>query len=206
MEEHTQNQKGRQRRHHDKSHSKLRELSPRDSVNVRNTRGGMEKWVPGTVIRRLGPLTYLVRVGRQLRYVHIDHFLQTERVNCEEAFEEVVPEESSVAVSGSSTSPTVSGSSTLPSPNVTVSKTIQDQPAETQKPAAKPIPKSSTRDSLAAQEPVSMSPEQIPVAVPELELPSPVQHQSETSPRKTLIRAERRYPARERKAPDRLNL
>jgi len=56
-------------------------------VNVRNTRGGMEKCVPGTVIRRLEPLTYLVRVGRQLRYVHIDHLLQTERVNCEEAFE-----------------------------------------------------------------------------------------------------------------------
>ena len=49
--------------------------------------------VPGTVIRRLGPLTYLVRVGRQLRYVHIDYLLQTERVNWEEAFEEVVPEE-----------------------------------------------------------------------------------------------------------------
>jgi len=51
-----------------------------------------------------------------------------------------------------------------------------------------------------------MSPEQIPVAVPELELPSPVQHQSETIPRNTPIRAEGRYPARERKAPDRLDL
>ena len=51
-----------------------------------------------------------------------------------------------------------------------------------------------------------MSPEQLPVAVPELEQQSPVQHPSETSPRNTPIRAERRYPARERKAPDRLNL
>ena len=98
MEEHILNQQGRQQRQHDKSHVKLRELSPRDSVNVRNTRRGMKKWVPGTMIRRLGPLTYLVRVGRQLRYVHIDHLLQTERVNCEEAFEKVVPEESSVPV------------------------------------------------------------------------------------------------------------
>ena len=65
----------------------------------------MEKWVPGTVIRRLGPLTYLVRVGRQLRYAHIDHLLQMEHVNCEEAFEEEVPEESSVPVSGLSTPP-----------------------------------------------------------------------------------------------------
>ena len=76
--------------------------------------GGIEKWVPGKVIRRLGPLTYLVIVGRQLRYVHIDHLLQTEHVNCEEAFEEVVPEESSVSVSGLSTPPTVSAPSTPP--------------------------------------------------------------------------------------------
>ena len=215
MEEHIQNQQSRQQRQHGKSHVKLRELSPRDSVNVRNTRGGMEKWVPGTVIRRLGPLTYLVRVGRQLRYVHIDHLLQTNRVNCEEAFEEVVPEESSVSVPGSSspltvsvpsTSSKVSGSSTLPSPSVAVSKTTLDQPAETRKPVAEPIPHSSTGDSLSAQEPVSVSPEQFPVAVPELERPSPVQHPSETSPRNTPIRAERRYPARERKARDRLNL
>ena len=121
MEQHILNQQGRQQRQHDKSHVKLRELSPRDSLNVRNTRGGMERWVPGTVIRRLRPLTYLVRVGRQLRYVHIDHLLQTECVNCEEE-EEVVPDESSVPVSGSSTPPP---------PSVTVSKTTQDQPAET---------------------------------------------------------------------------
>ena len=43
----------------DKSRVKLRELSLHDSVNVQNTHGGMEKWVPGTVIRWLGPLTYL---------------------------------------------------------------------------------------------------------------------------------------------------
>ena len=36
---------------------------------------------------------YLVRVGRQLRYVYTDHLLQTERVNCEDAFEAMVPEE-----------------------------------------------------------------------------------------------------------------
>ena len=85
-------------------------------------------------------------------------------------------EESSVPVSGLS--------APLPA-SVSVSKTPQDQPAETQKPVAEPSPQSSTRDSLAAQKPVSMSPEQIP----ELELPSLVQHQSETSPRNTPVRA-----------------
>lgn len=78
--------------------------------------------------KTVGPLTYLVRVGRQLRYVHIDHLLRTERVTSEEGFKEVVPEESSVLVSGSSTPP-------LPA-SVSVSKTTQDQPASTQKPVA----------------------------------------------------------------------
>ena len=91
-------------------------------------------------------LTYLVRVGRQLRYVHIDHLLQTERANCKEAFEEEVPEGSSVPVSGSSTPP-------LP-PSVTVSKTTQGQPTETQKPVAVPNPQSSSLDAPAPQEPV----------------------------------------------------
>ena len=79
----------------------MRELSWRDSVNVRNTWGGVEKWVPGTVIRRLGPLTYLMKVGRQLRYVPVDHLLRTERENSEEVldeegFDDVFPEERAV--------------------------------------------------------------------------------------------------------------
>ena len=159
MEEHILNQQCRQQQQHAKSYVKLCELSPHDSVNVQNTRGGMEKWVPGTVIRQLGSLTYLVRVGHQLCYAHIDHLLQIEYVNCEEAFEQVVTEESSVPVLGSSTPP--------PPLSVTVSKTTQDQPAETQK---------------------------------------PVQQQSETSPRNMPVKAEPRFPARERKAPDRLDL
>ena len=81
----------------------MRELSWRDSVNVRNTWGGVEKWVPGTVIRRLGPLTYLVKVGRQLRYVPVDHLLRTERENSEEVldeegFDDVFPEKRAVVV------------------------------------------------------------------------------------------------------------
>ena len=66
---HIQNQQGKLQQQHDKSRVKRCELSSRDSVNVWNTQEGVEKWVPGTVITRLGPLTYLVKVGRQLRYV-----------------------------------------------------------------------------------------------------------------------------------------
>lgn len=86
--------------------------------------------------------------SRQLLYVHIDHLLQTEQVNAAEAFEEVVPQESSVSVSGTSTPSTTP---LPPPPSVGVSKTTQNQTAETQKPVAEPIPQFSLRDSLVAQ-------------------------------------------------------
>ena len=64
----------------------MRELSPSDTVNVRNNRGGVEKWVSGIAIRRLGPLTYQVNIrwGAKLRYVHVDHHLQTQLLADEE--------------------------------------------------------------------------------------------------------------------------
>ena len=103
----------------------MRELSWRDSVNVRNTWGGVEKWVPGTVIRRLGSLTYLVKVGLQLRYVPVDHLLRTERENSEEVldeegFDDVFPGERAVPMlspkltSGKSTTP--SAATSVPEP------------------------------------------------------------------------------------------
>ena len=89
MEEHIQNQQDRQQWRHDKSRAKLRELLPRVGECAKYPRRNGE--VGSRYSERLEPMTYLVRVGRQLRYVHIDHLLQTERVNWEEVFEEVVP-------------------------------------------------------------------------------------------------------------------
>ena len=172
------------------------------TLNVRNTRGGVEKWVPGSVIRRLGPLTYLVRVGRQLHYVHIDHLLQTQRLNSEEAFDDADPEELPAPMAVPVSVP----STPSPSPSTSVPATTLEQPAEIPDPVAYPVPESPSRKSSAALEPVSKSPVKIPVAVSETEPPPLIQHQSETGPRNSPMRAERRYPARERKAPDRLNL
>ena len=59
-------------------------------MSVRNHRGGEEKWVLGTVVKRLGPLTYLVRVGRELRYVHIEHLVKNK---CMQVGDNVIPEE-----------------------------------------------------------------------------------------------------------------
>ena len=42
---HIQYQQGKLQQQHDKSRIKIRELSSRDSLNVRKSRGGVEKWV-----------------------------------------------------------------------------------------------------------------------------------------------------------------
>ena len=62
---------------HDRSGVKLLELVKGDTVHVRNHRGGQETWIPGKIIRRLGPLTYLVQLRVQRRYVHVNHLRLT---------------------------------------------------------------------------------------------------------------------------------
>ena len=64
-----------QKFYHDK-HSKTRELFIGQRVMVRNLRPG-DKWVPGTIVERTGPLSYLVQVGRGKTWkLHIDHLRQ----------------------------------------------------------------------------------------------------------------------------------
>ncbi|XP_069122416.1 uncharacterized protein [Argopecten irradians] len=70
-------QQDSQKRHHDKGPVRVRTFARNQSIRVRNFRGGKEKWLLGTVVKQLGPLTYLIRVGRTLRYVHVDHLLAT---------------------------------------------------------------------------------------------------------------------------------
>lgn len=74
LERHMEEKQTQQKEQHDRSRVKLRELVSGDPVHVRNHRGsGPPKWVAGKIIRRLGPLTYLVQVRAQRRYVHVDH-------------------------------------------------------------------------------------------------------------------------------------
>ena len=47
-----------------------------ESVLVRNQRG-KKTWLPGKIIRQKGPVTYLVQVGNQSRFYHVDHLLNT---------------------------------------------------------------------------------------------------------------------------------
>ena len=48
-------------------------------VRVKNTRGGKEKLIPGTIVAVKGPDTYLVRVPcNDSRYVHANHLIPDE--------------------------------------------------------------------------------------------------------------------------------
>ena len=64
-----------QKKNHDK-HSKLRSLFIGSPVMVRDFRQ-TSKWIPGIVLRKLGPVTYHVEVesGKVLK-CHIDHLTQ----------------------------------------------------------------------------------------------------------------------------------
>ena len=56
----------------------LREFEKNERVRVKNWRDNKDvKFVPGTVVRRLGPLRYLVDVGGKARFVHADHMRKT---------------------------------------------------------------------------------------------------------------------------------
>ena len=46
-----------------------------DGVQVNNFQGGIEKWKYGVVVKQLGPLNYLVKIGNQTKKVHVYHML-----------------------------------------------------------------------------------------------------------------------------------
>ena len=63
-----------QRRCQDSSSETKRHFEPEDTVLILNTRNGTEsRWREGTVMQRLGPVSYVVRCGEQNRHVHSDH-------------------------------------------------------------------------------------------------------------------------------------
>ncbi len=65
-----------QKMHHDR-HSRQRDFFVGQRVMVRNLRPGPQ-WIPGTIIERRGPVTYLVQVARDRIWKrHIDHLNKT---------------------------------------------------------------------------------------------------------------------------------
>ena len=59
-------------------HTPLRDFTDRPLVRVKNcVDNGVVKFVLGSIVKRLGPLRYLVRVGHRTRYCHVDHLRST---------------------------------------------------------------------------------------------------------------------------------
>ena len=58
-------------KYHDKKGVKSCELRVNQPVLVRNHRDSKERWIPGVIVKKKGPLTYLVKCGQRIRFVHI---------------------------------------------------------------------------------------------------------------------------------------
>ena len=70
-------------------HTPLREFTDRQLVRVKNcVDNGVVKFVLGSIVKRLGPLRYLVRVGHRTRYCHVDHLRSTGETTAETSDEE----------------------------------------------------------------------------------------------------------------------
>ena len=68
-------QQAAQKYHHDRGDSPVRLFMEGEEVRIRNFRDGAEKWIRATVLKRLGPVTYLIQEGQRQRTVHVDHML-----------------------------------------------------------------------------------------------------------------------------------
>ena len=70
-------------------HSSTREFNPMQLVRVKNCYdNGVVKFVLGSIVKRLGPLRYLVRVGHRTRYCHVDHLRSTGETTADTSDEE----------------------------------------------------------------------------------------------------------------------
>ena len=65
-------------------HSSMREFIPMQLVRVKNCYdNGVIKFVLGSIVKLLGPLRYLLRVGHRMRYCHVDHLRSTGETTAE---------------------------------------------------------------------------------------------------------------------------
>ena len=170
-------QQQRQKLHHDR-HSQMREFPVGHVVWVRNWREG-PKWVKGVIVDRLGPLSYLVRIGKEALWRrHIDQL--------RDGVSDPSPELSSVNDAGkeSMSMEGTGGAAAIPSTVVPNTAAFQEQDPTASKDA------NNTHESLSASNSVPQDSsdhlrnclQELPSAT-HCELP--------------------RYPRRDRNAPDR---
>ena len=63
-------------KYHDQTGVKSCELRENQSVLVRNHRDSKERWIPGAIVKKKGPLTYLVKFWQRIRFVHVEYLLR----------------------------------------------------------------------------------------------------------------------------------
>jgi len=161
LAQHVEEKQQVEKEQHDQGRTKTREFVPGDHVLVRNFRG-KNKWNHGTVILRIGPLAYQVKVGDCMCHAHVDHLLPAGE-----------------QVSGCPTD-------NLAVEEVTVSPFQNPFPLPSH-----PATSGSTCEETSLSVPTRESQEQ--------ERPAVVPVSAATTP-------ERRYPKRQIKSPERLNL
>ncbi|KAK2549424.1 hypothetical protein P5673_030098 [Acropora cervicornis] len=78
--------------HRDGLHPMGRMFDLYQPVRVKNTRGGKEKWIAGTIVAVKGPETYLVRVPvNNRRFVHANHLIPDDTRDLGSHLEKVAP-------------------------------------------------------------------------------------------------------------------
>ena len=132
LAQHVEEHQTKVKQQHDAGRSKTRGFLPGDMVLVRKFRG-KDKWQRGTMILRIGPLAYQVRVGERMCHVHIDHLLPAGDAE----FTSNTPEQKVILLTSVVPSPV------LPVPSgVTPSKSLEPTSPGPSDPGPTPIPES----------------------------------------------------------------
>ena len=65
--------------YHDRLHTQVLSFKKGENIQVKTMLSGGKKWIrlSGTILKQKGPRTYLVLVGKKIRYCHIDHLLES---------------------------------------------------------------------------------------------------------------------------------
>ncbi|KAL4007050.1 solute carrier family 7 (D/L-type amino acid transporter), member 10 [Sarotherodon galilaeus] len=75
LSRHIEQKQSEQKRHHDYRTQPVRVFSEGDAVRIRNFSGGETIWTHGTVLKKMGSVTYLIQEGQRTRKIHVDHLL-----------------------------------------------------------------------------------------------------------------------------------
>ena len=79
QESQVENKQDKMKQYHDRAHTNIRSFEKGEKVQVKTTLTGGKKWIwlSGTILKKKGPRTYLVLVGKKIRFCHADHLMES---------------------------------------------------------------------------------------------------------------------------------